>query len=35
MGERWPPFSRQYAYVGATITEVAEKFEREVREKRY
>jgi 3-methyl-2-oxobutanoate hydroxymethyltransferase len=35
MGDRWPPFSRQYAYVGATITEVAEKFEREVREKRY
>ncbi|HEU4485684.1 MAG TPA: 3-methyl-2-oxobutanoate hydroxymethyltransferase [Povalibacter sp.] len=35
MGDRWPPFSRQYAYVGATITEVARNFGREVREKEY
>jgi 3-methyl-2-oxobutanoate hydroxymethyltransferase len=35
MGDRWPPFSRQYAYVGATITDVAQTFLREVQERTY
>ena len=30
LGDYWPPFSRQYAYVGRTITEVAGAFRREV-----
>jgi len=30
LGDYWPPFSRQYAYVGRTITEVAQAFRREV-----
>lgn len=35
MGDKWPPFSRQYAYVGATITDVAEQFVREVQQRKY
>lgn len=35
LGDRWPPFSRQYAYVGETIVEAAEAFVREVRERTY
>ena len=30
LGEYWPPFSRQYAYVGRTIVEVATAFRQEV-----
>ncbi|MGX2040792.1 3-methyl-2-oxobutanoate hydroxymethyltransferase [Methylocaldum sp. MU1018] len=30
LGDFWPPFSRQYAYVGKTIADVAEKFMKEV-----
>lgn len=30
LGDYWPPFSRQYAYVGRTLVEVAEAFAREV-----
>jgi 3-methyl-2-oxobutanoate hydroxymethyltransferase len=30
LGDYWPPFSRQYAYVGRTIVEVAQAFKREV-----
>jgi 3-methyl-2-oxobutanoate hydroxymethyltransferase len=30
LGDYWPPFSRQYAYVGRTIVEVAAAFRREV-----
>jgi 3-methyl-2-oxobutanoate hydroxymethyltransferase len=30
LGDYWPPFSRQYAYVGRTIVAVAEAFKREV-----
>lgn len=32
LGDYWPPFSRQYAYVGKTIGEVAQAFIGEVRE---
>lgn len=32
MGDRWPPFSRQYAYVGKAITDAAEAFVRQVKE---
>ena len=35
LGEKWPPFSRQYAYVGDTILTVATEFSREVREKTF
>ena len=35
MGDKWPPFSRQYAYVGKIITEAAEKFVREVKDKTF
>lgn len=35
MGDRWPPFSRQYAYVGRTILTAAETFVREVTEGRF
>lgn len=31
LGDKWPPFSRQYAYVGKTIVEAAETYVREVR----
>jgi len=30
LGDYWPPFSRQYAYVGKTIVDVAERFMKEV-----
>lgn len=32
LGDRWPPFSRQYAYVGRTIVAAAEAFAKEVRD---
>jgi 3-methyl-2-oxobutanoate hydroxymethyltransferase len=32
LGDYWPPFSRQYAYMGRTITDVATAFIREVNE---
>jgi 3-methyl-2-oxobutanoate hydroxymethyltransferase len=32
LGDYWPPFSRQYAYVDRTIVDVAASFVREVRE---
>jgi 3-methyl-2-oxobutanoate hydroxymethyltransferase len=32
LGDYWPPFSRQYAYTGKTITEVASTFMQEVQE---
>jgi 3-methyl-2-oxobutanoate hydroxymethyltransferase len=35
LGERWPPFSRQYAYASRLIGEAAATFAREVRERRY
>lgn len=30
LGDYWPPFSRQYAYVGRTLVDVAESFIKEV-----
>jgi 3-methyl-2-oxobutanoate hydroxymethyltransferase len=30
LGDYWPPFSRQYAYVGRTVTDVAKAFMQEV-----
>lgn len=35
LGERWPPFSKQYAYVGKTIADAAEAFIRQVKEGTY
>lgn len=35
LGEKWPPFSRQYAYVGKTITDAASEFVRQVTEKTF
>ena len=35
MGDRWPPFSRQYAYVGKTITEAAQMFVSQVKERKF
>ncbi|MGD9953532.1 MAG: 3-methyl-2-oxobutanoate hydroxymethyltransferase [Burkholderiales bacterium] len=32
LGEKWPPFSRQYAHLGRAIHEAAETFAREVRD---
>lgn len=32
LGDKWPPFSRQYAYVGETIVDAAETFARQVKE---
>jgi 3-methyl-2-oxobutanoate hydroxymethyltransferase len=32
LGDYWPPFSRQYAYVGKAIVDVAESFMKEVRD---
>jgi 3-methyl-2-oxobutanoate hydroxymethyltransferase len=32
LGDYWPPFSRQYAYVGRTIVNVAEAFMKEVKD---
>lgn len=35
LGEKWPPFSRQYAHVGETITDAAAEFVRQVKEKSF
>lgn len=35
LGDTWPPFSRQYAYVSKTVVEVAGTFVRQVQEKSY
>lgn len=35
LGDRWPPFSRQYAYVGKTIEEAAESFASQVKGKTF
>ncbi len=35
LGERWPPFSRQYAYAGRLIVEAAATFARQVRGRSY
>ena len=35
LGQRWPPFSRQYAYAGRLIVEAAATFARQVRERSY
>lgn len=35
LGDKWPPFSRQYAYVGKNIVAVAETFIGQVREGTY
>lgn len=35
LGERWPPFSKQYAYVGKTIRDAAEAFVKQVKERTY
>jgi 3-methyl-2-oxobutanoate hydroxymethyltransferase len=32
LGDYWPPFSRQYAYIGKTIVEVATAYMKEVRD---
>jgi 3-methyl-2-oxobutanoate hydroxymethyltransferase len=32
LGDYWPPFSRQYAYAGKTIVDVAQSFMKEVRD---
>ena len=34
-GEKWPPFSRQYAYLGKTITEAAETYAQQVWERTF
>jgi len=31
LGDKWPPFSRQYAHVSKTITEAAETFVSQVK----
>jgi 3-methyl-2-oxobutanoate hydroxymethyltransferase len=35
LGEKWPPFSRQYAYIGKTIIDAAEAFAKQVTERTY
>jgi 3-methyl-2-oxobutanoate hydroxymethyltransferase len=35
LGEKWPPFSRQYAYVGEIITRAAETYVQEVKERTF
>ncbi len=35
LGEKWPPFSRQYAHVGDTITVAAAAFARQVRDRTF
>ena len=35
MGDYWPPFSKQYAYVGKTIVDAATRFRQEVEEKKF
>lgn len=34
-GEKWPPFSRQYAYLGKTIVEAAQTYAQQVRERTF
>lgn len=34
-GEKWPPFSRQYAYLGKTITEAAQTYAQQVWERTF
>ncbi len=34
-GDRWPPFSRQYAYLGQTITDAARSFVTEVQDRSF
>lgn len=35
LGDRWPPFSRQYAYMSRIIVEAAETYAKQVREESY
>jgi 3-methyl-2-oxobutanoate hydroxymethyltransferase len=35
MGERWPPFSRQYAHAGKVIVEAASQFRNEVEQRKF
>ena len=35
LGDKWPPFSRQYAYVGETVAEAARAYVRQVRDGSY
>jgi 3-methyl-2-oxobutanoate hydroxymethyltransferase len=35
LGEKWPPFSRQYAYVGEIITKAAATYVQQVKERTY
>ncbi len=35
MGDKWPPFSRQYVHVSKIITEAAEAFVSQVKEGTY
>jgi len=35
MGDYWPPFSKQYAYIGKTIVDAASKFRRDVEERKF
>lgn len=35
LGDRWPPFSRQYAYVGKTIVDAASAYVEQVRTRNY
>ena len=35
LGEKWPPFSRQYTYLGKTVTEAAQAFVRQVTERSF
>ncbi len=35
LGDRWPPFSRQYAYMSRTIVEAASTYAKQVREGSY
>jgi 3-methyl-2-oxobutanoate hydroxymethyltransferase len=35
LGDKWPPFSRQYAHVGKMIVEAAQAFVQQVQESTY
>ena len=35
MGDYWPPFSKQYAYVGKTIVDAASQFRQDVEDKKF
>ncbi|MCC6201740.1 MAG: 3-methyl-2-oxobutanoate hydroxymethyltransferase [Gammaproteobacteria bacterium] len=35
LGEYWPPFSKQYAYLGATIRDIASRFADDVRQRSF